>query len=518
MHRVGTYLAEDSCFIKHHSQNDDALVSTIAGPHDFEKTGVNILDRPAAGELVTVAKVQSETHGPPFLNEKGDGGPEEPHRPRSLNSDRSTVSDYDDADDFPEGGLRAWTVVVGAFCGSFSVFGIINSTGVLLAYFKDHQLKDYSTSQIGWIFGLSLFLTFFCGAPVGPIFDAYGPRALVFAGSILLLASMFLLGVCTSKLFPNCISHVSLTSTEYWHFFLVYSVLNGIGGCLINTPCIASIGHFFLKKRGNATGIAMTSGSIGGIIFPLMLERLFPMVGFAWATRILGFILLFLLVLTNLLLRSRLPRKPIESLRSVSPDLTVFKDIPFALVALGIFLMEWGLFVPLTYITSYVVAYGHSTSFSFSILAVFNAGSFFGRFFAGLVADMIGRMNTLILSIGLCVVGCFALWLPASGSMAMIIVFSVIFGFVSGSNLSLSPVCVGQMCKTENYGRYYATCWMFVAFGTLTALPIAGQVLIATEYNYWGVIVFAGISYTAAGLCLIAARVLAVGWKVTTVY
>jgi hypothetical protein len=59
---------------------------------------------------------------------------------------------------------------------------------------------------------------------------------------------------------------------------------------------------------------------------------------------------------------------------------------------------------------------------------------------------------------------------------------------------------------------------MFVAFGTLTALPIAGQVLIATEYNYWGVIVFAGISYTAAGLCLIAARVLAVGWKITTVY
>jgi MFS family permease len=299
---------------------------------------------------------------------------------------------------------------------------------------------------------------------------------------------------------------------------MVYSVLNGIGGCLINTPCIASIGHFFLVKRGNATGIAMTSGSIGGIIFPLMLQKLFPMVGFAWATRILGFILVFLLVIANLLVRSRLPHKKIPSFRSISPDFTVFKDLPFTFVTLGIFLMEWGIFVPLTYITSYVVSYGHSSDFGFQILAILNAGSFFGRFFAGLVADMIGRMNTLILSIAMCVLSCFALWLPAGESTAMIVIFAVIFGFVSGSNLSLSPVCVGQMCKTEHYGRYFATCWMVVAFGTLTGLPIAGQILTANGGNYTGLIVFAGLSYVAAGICLVIARILAVGWKIRIVY
>lgn len=299
---------------------------------------------------------------------------------------------------------------------------------------------------------------------------------------------------------------------------MVYSVLNGLGGCLINTPCIASIGHFFLKKRGNATGIAMTSGSVGGIIFPLMLQKLFPTVGFAWATRIMGFILAFLLVIANLLVRSRLPRKKIPNLKSVSPDFTVFKDVPFALVTLGIFLMEWGIFVPLTYITSYATSHGHSAAFGFQIIAMLNAGSFFGRFFAGLVADMIGRMNTLILSIGMCVITCFALWLPASQSTAMIIVFAISFGFVSGSNLSLSPVCVGQMCKTEHYGRYFATCWMFVAFGTLTGLPIAGQILTASGGDYTGLIIFAGLSYAAAMICLIAARVLKVGWKINVIY
>jgi MFS family permease len=306
--------------------------------------------------------------------------------------------------------------------------------------------------------------------------------------------------------------------SEYWHFFIVYSVLNGIGGCLINTPCIASIGHYFLVKRGNATGIAMTSGSIGGIIFPLMLQKLFPTVGFAWATRILGFILVFLLAMANLLVRSRLPRKPLVSMKKVAPDFTTFKNLPFTFVTIGIFLMEWGIFVPLTYITSYATVHGHSSQFGFQILAILNAGSFFGRFCAGIVADIIGRVNTLIISIAFCIATCLGLWLPAGDSTPMIIVFAVIFGFVSGSNLSLSPVCVGQMCKTENYGRYFSTCWMVVAFGTLTGLPIAGQILTATGGNYDYVIIFASMSYVGALGCLIAARVLRVGWKLNVVY
>jgi MFS family permease len=249
-----------------------------------------------------------------------------------------------------------------------------------------------------------------------------------------------------------------------------------------------------------------------------MLQRLIPTLGFAWATRILGFILAGLLGISNLLVRSRLPRKPMGSFKNIAPDLTVFKDPPFAFVSLGIFLMEWGVLVPLTFGTSYATSHGHSSSFGFQIIAVLNAGSFFGRYFAGMIADMIGRVNTLILSILTCIITCFALWLPAGGSTAMIIVFAVIFGFVSGSNLSLSPVCVGQMCKTEHYGRYFSTCWMLVAFGTLTALPIGGQILIANDGKYTGLIIFAGMSYTAAAACLIAARVLKVGWKINMVY
>lgn len=248
MHRVGTSYAEENC-LNVQPQNGSSSFDP-----DIE-AGVKSSDPIAVPPVI-----ENQTH--PSINEKGLVESEEAPEPESNELDLQ----YDDKDNFPEGGLKGWTVVLGSFCGSFSVFGIINSTAILLEYFSAHQLKDYDASQIGWIFGLSLFLTFFCGAPIGPIFDAYGPRLLIFSGSILLIASMFLLGLCTRKSFLQYSLKTTDKSAEYWHFFMVYAVLNGIGGCLINTPCIASIGHYFLRKRGNATGIAMTAGSIGGTL------------------------------------------------------------------------------------------------------------------------------------------------------------------------------------------------------------------------------------------------------------
>ena len=188
MQSCGNYLAEDSSFIKYHPENARDVVPQ---GNDVEKAQVDLADGPIVGRSTT------GTHNPASLTEKGIF-----QRAPAPDSETSSIAPslaHDDKDDFPEGGLKGWLVVVGSFCGSFSVFGIINSTAILLEYFSSHQLKDYNPSQIGWIFGLSLFLTFFCGAPIGPIFDAYGPRALIFCGSILLIASMFLLGLCTRK-------------------------------------------------------------------------------------------------------------------------------------------------------------------------------------------------------------------------------------------------------------------------------------------------------------------------------
>lgn len=100
---------------------------------------------------------------------------------------------------FPEGGIRAWSVVVGSFSGMVACFGMMNTIGVFQAYLSTHQLRTYNEGTIGWIFSLYVFLSFFCGIQIGPVFDAHGPRLLVLAGSIFIFLSLMLLAVCTSE-------------------------------------------------------------------------------------------------------------------------------------------------------------------------------------------------------------------------------------------------------------------------------------------------------------------------------
>ena len=43
--------------------------------------------------------------------------------------------------------------------------------------------------------------------------------------------------------------------------------------------------------------------------------------------------------------------------------------------------------------------------------------------------------------------------------------------------MSLVPVCIGQICKTEDFGRYFGTVYAFASFATLITIPIGGAVL-----------------------------------------
>jgi hypothetical protein len=70
---------------------------------------------------------------------------------------------------------------------------------------------------------------------------------------------------------------------------------------------------------------------VGGMVFPIMLRRLFESVGFAWAVRIFGFICLACCVVATVTVTSKLPtRKPDPWI-----DVSSFRDIPFVFLAIG---------------------------------------------------------------------------------------------------------------------------------------------------------------------------------------
>jgi hypothetical protein len=134
--------------------------------------------------------------------------------------------------------------------------------------------------------------------------------------------------------------------------------------------------------------------------------------------------------------------------------------------------MEWGLFTPIAFLTAYAVHSGAmSAQFGFQMISIFNAASCFGRFAPGYFADRLGRYNVQLFTLLLCMVAAFAFWLPGTvladgfhpgtdtAIVGLTIIYAIIGGFGSGANISLTPVCVGTMCDTSEYGRYYSTCY-----------------------------------------------------------
>ncbi|KAJ5996321.1 monocarboxylate permease [Penicillium canescens] len=416
---------------------------------------------------------------------------------------------------FPDGGWCAWSVILGSWCAMVPSFGLMNTIGVFEAWLADHQLKGYSKATIGWIFSLYMFFLYFGSVQVGPLFDSYGLRPLLVPGCVGLVASLMIFSVAEGAFFPtNRADFAKTDDKQYYQFMLGFSVLGGISSSMVFTPSIACIAHWFLRRRALATGIAATAGGIGGIIFPVLVANLAGSLGFPWAIRIIGFISAAFCFLSVALMRTRLP---VNSVKKGTVDIRALKEPCFSLLTAAIVLIDFALLIPLTYLPSYAQSRGLEDPIAYNLSSILNAASIVGRIVPGYFADRFGRFNVMIITTFVCSVFTFALWLPSKSNQAAILAFAVLFGFWSGTAISLSPVCVAQISKTENFGKRYGTTYFLVSVGTLVAIPIAGELLkVQTstigQDDYTGLIVLCGLVYSCACIFFILSRGVSVGW------
>lgn len=117
-----------------------------------------------------------------------------------------------------------------------------------------------------------------------------------------------------------------------------------------------------------------------------------------------------------------------------------------------------------------------------------------------------------------CVATILALWYTSGTNAAQVISFAPLFGFWSGAAISLTPVCIGQVCRTEDYGKRSGTAFFLASFGTLVGVPIAGVILEMNHGSYNGLIIFGGVLYAAALVAFIVARGLSTGWRLTAIF
>ncbi|GES58462.1 major facilitator superfamily domain, general substrate transporter [Aspergillus terreus] len=400
---------------------------------------------------------------------------------------------HDEKQDPPpkEGTLKAYLALLAGFLGLFVSFGWVNCVALFQAEYEANQLKNYSSSEISWIPSIEFFLLLFLSPLSGYLFDNFGPRLPVFVGGLLQVFGLMMTSL----------------SSKYYQIMLSQSIVAGIGPSLLFNPCITAPMTYFRRARALAGGVTVAGSSVGGVVFPLMVNHLLPKIGFAWTMRVCAFLVLGLWVIVVATISSNIPHKRREF--NFWKYLHAFKEPNFIIL----FVFFFFLYLPMNYLSVAAVSRGMSMTMALNLVPIMNGSSFLGRTIPNILADKYGRFNILIVMLVLTNVVLLAVWLPGK-SNAVIIVFAALFGVGSGACIGLAPVLIMNLTPSHSdVGFRMGAALAVGGIAALTSPPIGGAISARSGGTYDNAFIFAAANGFVATAVLILLRGRAVGWS-----
>ncbi len=372
----------------------------------------------------------------------------------------------------------------------------MSSYGDFQTYYAMSFLRGESTSNISWIGSIQACLLLVVGALTGPIYDAGYMRPLLYVGTFLNILGLMMTSICKG----------------YWQLVLAQGIMVGIGdGCLFLTS-VAIVPQYFTTRKSTATGVASMGSGIGGVIYPVIFRQLQPSIGFAWATRVIGFLALATSSVYLAGMKTRIPPRAKRRLLNVD----VLKELPFLLFNLGTFFGFMGIYVAYFYIQLYAIEVAPQvpSTVATNLLTIINAGSV-GRIIPNLIADRLGPLNTQIPSVTIAAILALC-WLRIKDT-AGLIVFCLLHGFFSGTFVSMQGPTVVSLCpELSTVGTRIGMVLAFSGMGLLVGSPVAG-VILRNQGGWMGLQLWSGAIILTSALCMLAARVAKAGFKLQRV-
>ena len=368
----------------------------------------------------------------------------------------------------------AWVVVWATFVCLALIFGVSYS---FAAFFESFAVEfSAQRADVSWIFGLSGFVYFVMGAGGGMLADRFGPRIVCSAGMALIALGLLATSWATSLL------------TVY----VSYGLLVGLGIALVYTPSIASVQPWFTTRRGLAGGIASSGVGAGTLLVPVLVAMAIGPMPWREAMQVLALGVLVLGLLATALLR-RAPAAPSSGSGGSASGLSLRETLrspTFRWLYLATVLASPVMFIPFAHVSASARDLGLGEAFAVGLVGLIGVGSLVGRFAIGLLADRLGRAQTLVL-MQLSMGASYLLW-GAAGGQGLLVVFALWFGLSYGSIVSLLPAICMDYFGGKSVASVVGTLYSGAAFGNLLGPVLAGAVFDHSGH-YLGVMAVCGV-------------------------
>ena len=372
-------------------------------------------------------------------------------------------------------------------------------------------LEDFPWSRGGGAGAQSMSLIVYTiMAPiVGVLIDRFGPRRIIVPG-ILFMAS-------------GLVFSASIQSLA--QFYLLYGVLASIGAASIGVVSYTAIlAHWFKKKRGAASGLAVSGVGLGAFILVPVSQHFISLWGWRLAFVALGFLaLIFLLPLNSLFLRHKpqelglypdgvrgggsSERGALEVMASAwsETDWTLRKALRtgrFWALMIFPFCAVVPVYIVLVHNVQFLVDKGiekMTAAFVFAFIGIISSAF---RIFWGWLSDSFGREKTYTLGMICMGIGiCSLLLLEITGEKNLVYPFVLFLGSGWGATAPIFMSVAADLFQGRGFGAIYGMVEGSIGLGCALGAWVAGFIFDKTQSYQWAFVLAASLSLVS---CLFA--------------
>ena len=359
-----------------------------------------------------------------------------------------------------------WRIVGAAFTVLFVVYGIQFSFGT----FVGDVVADtgWSETRLQLIFAIYIGLYSALSALSGWLTDRWGPRPIVATGSVLLTGGYLLWATSDSLIIVA----------------LGMGIVAPLGMSCSWVPCNATVVRWFVVRRGLATAIATSGGSLANILVPPIAALLVDAYG--WRVAIVGMSIFggVCMLLSSLALErdpesiGQVPDgSPMSSRHTTEDGLTgvspaeAWRSVTYWKI-FGMYALTFvAVFIPFVHLVQFAQSLGASLQTASTVISAIGIGGLVGRLVMGPISDRIGRKTSVILALGIETAAFMGM--AISSGLWLLYPSAAAFGFAYGGGVGVFPPLVADLFGRAHagaiVGRIFATAGSMAAIGPYVA-------------------------------------------------
>ncbi|PYI08183.1 putative MFS monocarboxylate transporter [Aspergillus sclerotiicarbonarius CBS 121057] len=324
-------------------------------------------------------------------------------------------------------GRGAWLMLASCCLIQLPVWGFSLVSGLFQEYFSTHNDLDGGKGALAMVGTTSTGILYLLSPVTFTLLTRY-PYLQKYCASVGLILSV------GGSLFSSF-------ATTVWELIATQGVMCGLGNGLVFSPTTLYLDQWFIRRKGLAYGIMWAAKSISCVALPFVTSACLGRFGARTTfegmdvyTRTNQTSQLLTTLVALHFIRPRIP--PAPSTLPQPLDLAFLKLATFWMLQVGNIIQSFGYFLPSTYLPSYsTTAAGLSDTSGTLLLALFNATSVVGGIVLGSLCDRFAVTNIMLLSSvgsGLSVLLFWGLSTSSSSAIALLVLFSITYGFFAG--------------------------------------------------------------------------------------